>query len=108
LEGLIAGGIGRTSLIERRDGEGQRRGVGANKRRGAASVAGAVQKSESLKISAGLDEVGEDTEARGRRRGLDQRRREVTQVIFREEADNVANVDHETRVLQNVVLGGPA
>jgi hypothetical protein len=32
----------------------------------------------------------------------------VTEVIFREEADNVANVDHETRVLQNVVLGGPA
>jgi hypothetical protein len=28
--------------------------------------------------------------------------------IFREKADNVAYVDHEARVLQNVVLGGPA
>ncbi len=35
-------------------------------------------------------------------------RREMSDVIFREEADNVAYVDHETRVFQDVVLGGPA
>jgi len=28
--------------------------------------------------------------------------------IIREEADNVAYVDHETRVFHDVVLGGPA
>jgi len=59
-------------------------------------------------ISVGPDEVGEDAEARIRRRGLDQGWREMAEIIFREEADNVAYADHETRVFQDVVLGGPA
>jgi hypothetical protein len=41
-------------------------------------------------ISVGPDEVGEDAEARIRRRGLDQGWREMAEIIFREEADNVA------------------
>ena len=32
----------------------------------------------------------------------------MSEAIFREEADNVAYVDHEARVFQDVVLGGPA
>ena len=35
-------------------------------------------------------------------------RREMSEAIFREEADNVAYVDHEARVFHDVVLGGPA
>ena len=34
--------------------------------------------------------------------------REMTEIMFREKADNVSYVDHEARVFQDVVLGGPA
>ena len=39
---------------------------------------------------------------------LYQGRRETAEDIFREEVDNVAYLDHETRVFHDVVLGGPA
>ena len=32
----------------------------------------------------------------------------MTKIMFREKADNVSYVDHEARVFQDVVLGGPA
>ena len=39
---------------------------------------------------------------------LHQGRRETAEDIFREEVDNVAYLDHETRVFHDVVRGGPA